>query len=254
MKVSRVIVAGLAYNCSEVILQNIRIVKDFVAQFDEAAIIVVENGSNDGTKEILKSRDDIDYLEVDDIIDANSYADKSPFGKDRISKLALLRNQYLEKIDEYNWQEAYVIIIDWDLKSFTKNTLNILYSKSIRKYGYVISANGYSFYFGFLKLYHDTFAVKSKFYYSHSLLGLYFLKLTVSGLLLGFQELRVRSAFGGIAVYQPNQLNGAKYKALPHNKGLLSFQCEHVALHEDIRKNEQMKGVLICGSAKLRYQ
>lgn len=254
MKVSRVIVAGLAYNCSEVILKNIRIVKDFVAQFDEAAIIVVENGSNDGTKELLKSRDDIDYLEVDDIMDPNSYADKSPFGKDRISKMALLRNQYLKRIDEYNWQEAYVIIIDWDLKSFTKNTFNILYSESIRKDGHVLTANGYSYYFGFLKLYHDTFAVKSKFYYSHSLLGLYFLKLIVSGLLLGFQELRVGSAFGGIAIYQPNQLNGAKYKALPYNKGFLSFQCEHVALHEDLRKNGRMKGVLICRSAKIRYQ
>ena len=162
MKVSRVIVAGLAYNCSEVILKNIKIVKDFVAQFDEAAIIVVENGSNDGTKEILKSRDDIDYLEVDDIIDANSYADKSPFGEDRISKMALLRNQYLEKIDEYNWQEAHVIIIDWDLKTFAENTFNILYSRSIRK----MDNNYCEWLFillRFIKLYHDTYALKVNF-------------------------------------------------------------------------------------------
>ena len=80
------------------------------------------------------------------------------------------------------------------------------------------------------------------------------MKLIVSGLLLGFQELRVGSAFGGIAIYQPNQLNGAKYKALPYNKGFLSFQCEHVALHEDLRKNGRMKGVLIRRSAKIGYQ
>ena len=74
MKKFNVVFAGCAQNCSEHIDHSLKNIRDYSSIFNDAKIVILENGSKDNTRQLLqKNLNNNDYLLIKDELNNYKY-------------------------------------------------------------------------------------------------------------------------------------------------------------------------------------
>jgi hypothetical protein len=225
-----VIFGGTCRNVSQYIAKNLDNINNAGSKFNSFVLIIYENDSNDGTRNILLNRKQQNYIYLfeDNVME-----------KRRTMRLQNGRNKILQEMKKMNHKNQYTYFIMLDMDETTVggsfvNTLDTCFVKYPLETWDVLTGNQ-------CNLYYDLWALRksgvidydcwrhdgSKTEEVNHLLSS--LKFTVRDELIP-----VDSAFGGIAVYKISSIENCVYVG-EYKDG--SEKCEHVEFHKSIREN-----------------
>ena len=249
MITKNILIAALARNCEDSLKVNIPLIEKFRAQFKWSEVVVVENDSIDGTKDLLNDWK-INCTNV--TIISNNYGTKTiPDKSDlivnpmtsvqRIDKMVSYRTIYLDYIKQVKHPIDLVIVIDIDVLqiSFTGliNAINAFDNKT----GAIFS-NGMSVMktpFGLSEIYYDIFAVweyplLNEFSYSTESIHKTFKSINRNVKKSPFYK--VISAFGGVGIYNYQAIKNLQYKTVLNPINQKEAICEHISFNQEIVK------------------
>jgi len=249
MNNKNILIAALARNCESSLRTNIPLIENLRAQFLWSQVVVVENDSIDGTKELLNDWK-INYDNV--TIISNDYGiktipDKSDLiinpmtSYQRIEKMVNYRNVYLDFIKEIKHPIDLVIIIDIDVIKISLTGLIDAVNSFNNKTGAIFS-NGMSVMntpIGLSEIYYDTFAVReypmlNEFSYSNESLHRTFKSINKNVKKSHFYS--VISAFGGVGIYNYQAIKDLRYKTVLNSINQKEAICEHIPFNQEIIK------------------
>lgn len=263
LKESTIIICSIVRNAERGLKANIPVVNELCSSFKDYRVVVYENDSTDGTKNLLRQWALCDKKRINVLLNdteaSNTIPSKSDvscnpfFSKRRIEKMARLRNFYMEYVDEKGWMADYMMIVDLDVAHlFAEPVISTL---KVNKDWDVVTAFGYSFSPRLSKRYHDGYALtmvgdenkpqtEAEIYSMPGILG----KLKVDD-----DWLKVYSAFGGLAIYKFEAIKGLRYEALPNEDSRVEVHCEHFSLCKQIHKRGYDNIYIVPGMV-LKYQ
>ncbi len=275
---SSIAICGLAQNCASKLGENITFLNMLRSYFESSLVIIVENGSKDATRKILNDCSEIDShililngdLSTQQLKSLNEEsrffipgksAPNPYYSMKRISRMAALRNQYLEKLSSINQSFDYLMVMDFDVDRISLQGVLNSFAQSDK--WDVVTAYGYSTSPFLLERYHDSYALipleqstrEGKLY--NNFLNEKFIK----SLQLKWRRLDknqeqlipVYAAFGGLSIYKYNLVQGIRYKVLPNLNERVEVYCEHVSLCEQLYKNGN-PNIVVNPKMRLRYQ
>jgi hypothetical protein len=244
-----ILIAALARNCEDSLRINIPLIEKLRAQFIWSQVVVVENDSIDGTKDLLNDWK-INYNNV--TIISNDYGTKTiPDKSDliinpmtsyqRIDKMVSYRNVYLDFIKEVKHPIDLVIVIDIDVIQISLTGLINAINSFEHKTGSIFS-NGMSVMktpFGLSEIYYDTFAVweyplLNEFSYSTE--SLYRTFKSINRNVKKSPLYNVISAFGGVGIYNYQAIKNLRYKTVFNPLNQKEAICEHIPFNQEIIK------------------
>jgi len=259
LKKMRLAVCGLARNCAAKLPANIQFIEALSAYFESTIIVVVENGSKDKTRTVLEnwaatcsSLHIIDgivpALENTPDTMANPY-----YAVKRISRLAALRNQYLDFLKTLDSAPDLVLVVDFDVDRISLE--GVLDSFSRAAEWDVATAYGYSVSPALRERYHDTFALVPLGQENTP---------QVEGQLKAIQRawkqektsdrlVPVYCAFGGLSIYKYQQINDLSYSVYPNTDQRVEARCEHFSIADKLQKNGYQQ-IVINPRMHLRFQ
>lgn len=263
---STIIVCSIARNAEKGLRCNIPVIDGLCKAFKDFRIIVYENDSIDGTKELLKAwhEKDVERIHVSlndtdpsqTIPTAESVPGVSPFFcHKRIDRMARLRNTYMEYVDKQGWKADFMIVVDLDVAQlYLDNILTSFESNiewdAVTAFGYSVSPKM------FTTRYHDSYAltvwedkdipqtedmiVENAYKYG---------KLKHND-----EWVRVASAFGGFAIYRFEAVKGLRYTvpALENGDSRVEVRCEHFSLYKQMIEHGYDR-IYINPAMKLKY-
>ena len=259
---STIIVCGIVRDCAYNLKRNISTINKFCELAKDYHIVIYENDSVDGTKDILlqwqKEQKNV-HVSINDF-NAITIPSKSTninrfFSRSRIEKMAKYRNFYLDYIEANSLKSDYIIVVDLDVKKIFLN--GVISSFAIEQEWDAIAANGYIYSLSawLKKRYNDAYALvesgkrdipqteksiaDNQYYWA-------FLKL-------GMPIIRVFSAFGGFTIYKSEALQRLKYKVLDNNDERVEVRCEHFSLYCQMADRGFDK-VYINPNMRVKYQ
>ncbi len=244
-----IIIAALARDCENSLRANIPLIEGLRAQFLWSQVVVVENDSLDGTKDVLNDWK-INYNNVHII--SNDYGTKTiPDKSDlianpmtsyqRIDKMVCYRNLYLDYIKAVKHPIDLVIVIDIDVIEISLDGLIDAVNSFDNKTGAIFS-NGMSVMktpFGLSEIYYDTFAVweyplLNEFSYSTESLARTFKSINKN--VKKSPLYSVISAFGGVGIYNYHAIKNLRYKMVLNPLNEQEAICEHIPFNQEIIK------------------
>ena len=164
---SSIAVCGLARNCASKLNENIEFIEELRAYFENSVVIVVENGSTDTTRQQLDQWSSsksglfiLDGVSVNDttqVIPTYSVSPNPYSSRSRITRIATLRNQYLEYLAALNQSFDYLLVMDFDVDQISLQ--GVLNSFSRINEWEVVTAYGYSTGPNLKERYHDSYAL-----------------------------------------------------------------------------------------------
>jgi hypothetical protein len=255
IKNDSIIIAGLARNSSNVIEKQIKVAQKLGRFFKEYKIVIFENDSEDGTREIIKklSKEDenihlinCDPYSHDCKLNESILYDMGCFSRYRIDKMATFRNKYMDYIEEHFSDYQYLLVQDFDIEGVLNipDILNVLNSsedelgndKLPSEEWSALAFNGRSplpSSLGSITMMYDAMAycrtkedlIQSK-NKNDGILDLSFKVL--DGLRINFTDkpLKVYSAFNGACLYKLKDVVDKRYQ--------LGWSCEHNSLHSQL--------------------
>jgi hypothetical protein len=249
MSKSSVAICSIVRNSNKSLIKTIPEIEKLRSKFKESCVIIFENDSIDNTKFTLKKWSENsnnvfvqcenynqDTIPKKDLNGVNKY-----FSFDRISKMVIYRNQYLEKLNELNSHYDYLIIIDLDIENFSIS--GISNSFGMADQWDVVTANGYSYSSSLKKRYHDTYALVEigKEFESQTEQSIFSNQKKWSFLRPGIPMIPVYSAYGGLAIYRYNLIKNKKYEVLDNFDSRVAVRCEHFSLHKLIHNKGNVR-------------
>ncbi len=263
IKNKSIIICGIVRDAEKGLRRNIPVINSLVRRFNDYKIVIFENDSVDSTKEILFNwqKDDADHFficaedkkAVKTIPNSNTVSSNPFFCKKRISKMVLLRNQYLDLINDKKWESDYLLVVDLDVAALDLDS--ILSSFKSNAEWDAVTALGYSTSPSLTKRYHDTYAL-TEYGDDKNPQTEYKIKMLANkyGKLIGQKEwVRVFSAFGGLAIYKFEAIKGLRYLLLDNNDPDVEVRCEHFSIYKQMAENGYNK-VYINPNMFLKYQ
>lgn len=263
LSTKELVICGIVRDAEKGLRVNIPIINDFVRYFHEYTIIIYENDSKDATKEILKKWSDEDDKHVHVFMDNLNQQKPTPksnivscnpfYSRKRITKMAYLRNQYMERLERMNIVADYLVIVDLDVAKL--NLSAILNSFNSEKEWNAVAANGYSLGPNLKRRYHDTYAL-TEFGDEINPQTENKIKLLAhkyGTLKNGDNWVRVFSAFGGLAIYKYEAIKGLRYQVLDNNDNRVEVRCEHYSIYKQMAERGYDK-VYINPAMILKYQ
>lgn len=260
---STIAICGLARNCDSKLAENICFIENLNAYFRESIVVVVENDSSDSTREILNnwaaSSQNVRVLNGD--IQKEKHETKEVgvnnpnpyYSRARISRMASLRNQYLDYLNRTSQSFDFLLILDFDVDRISLP--GVLNSLSRHKEWDVVTAYGYSVGPSFRERYHDTYALvpleeqdNSQNEASIKALQLPW-KLSKKDSVLK----KVYAAYGGLSIYKYTQIDSLRYQVLPNQDSKVEARCEHFSICEQLQKTNHAQ-IMINPLMHLRYQ
>jgi hypothetical protein len=246
MSKSRVVICGLLRDKAGRIPAIRERVDAITGYFKDYRVLIVENDSTDDTrKKLLEwASEDQKVLILGCGVNMAECSLKLPKTEghsvtwERITKMAHLRNTYLQYIYEYYYNWDYMIVWDMDI-------LGSIYVDGIASsFGYfgskkfkadAMCSNGI-YRWGFVPLYYDTYAHRDmgdKFHSSKKLIHDINKGLTTR-YMRGESPVQVRSCFGGFTIYRISSIikNHAIYGT---SKDGNNVDCEHVVLNKKLK-------------------
>ena len=238
---SRIIVGILARDCKDAVMQNRPEIQKLCACFGDYYIVIVENDSIDGTKEVLAKWRDEDPKVVLDTFDGIRERTEGK-SVSRIARMVSLRNRLLDDIRELPPSD-YIVFIDIDLYAFRSEGIVQGILSAPKDWGALL-ANGRNMLpnHKHLRLQYDTYALlkdtetwkdvteRSLSKYNQTKKGLYFDKRVQRN---AFYP--VASAFGGIGVYKYEAIKDINYQVVTLQENKSVALCEHIPFHNQIK-------------------
>lgn len=263
---SKIIICSIVRDAEKGLKRNIPVIDDLCRNFKDFRIIVYENDSKDGTKDLLQEwhekdqeRIHVSLNETDPsktIPSAKSVPGVNPFfSHKRIDKMARLRNMYMEYVDNHGWEADYLAVVDLDVAQLYLE--NILSSFNSEKEWDAVCAFGYSTSPRLKRRYHDTYALtlwdeKDEPQTEQKIKEM----ADRFGTLKAEDEwIRVASAFGGIAIYRFEAVRGLRYTvpALCNYDDRVEVKCEHFSLYKQMIERGYDR-FFINPAMQLKYQ
>lgn len=241
MKPCHLVFCGLVRNAEVNLRKNLERIEAIRPYFEKVSVIVFENDSSDGTKEVLQSyAARAEHVQVNMADYKRNPLDQGPYSRHRIDLMSTYRNQYLSALAELEAVD-YVCVIDLDvfhfdiapfLACFEDDTpWDVRSAFGINRVEYMWDYVFYDIY-AYAEL--DNYAVlpfhnfeEFKVHQSR----LYKKCRQANGLL------PVGSNFNGLALYRAEaMLCGVKYASAEANVEGVGSLCEHVVLHAGMRE------------------
>lgn len=249
MNNQNIVIAALARDCEDSLRINIPVIEELRTKFLWSQVVVVENDSIDGTKELLNdwklNYDNVNIISEDygtkTIPDRCDLIINPMTSYQRIDKMVFYRNLYLDYIKEVNHPIDLVIIIDIDVIKISLQGLTDVINSFDNKTGAIFS-NGMSIMrtpFGLSEIYYDIFAVweypmLGEFSYSTESLARTFKSVNKNVKKSPFYG--VISAFGGVGVYNYQAIKNLRYKMVLNPLNNQEAICEHIPFNQEIIK------------------
>ena len=259
LKKMRLAVCGLARNCASKLPATIRFIETLSTYFESTTIVVVENGSRDKTRVILNNwADSCSSLHIIDgkvpgeenasDTNANPY-----YSFKRVSRLAALRNQYLDFLKAQAVAPDFVLVLDFDVDRISLE--GVLDSFTREADWDVATAYGYSLSPTLLERYHDTYALVPLGEENILQLetGLKAIQRNWKQDIASSELVRVYSAFGGLAIYKYKQINNLRYDVCSNRDERVEARCEHFSIANELQKNGYQR-IVINPRMHLRFQ
>lgn len=246
---SKIILCSLARNISKVFEKTKSRFEYIGSQFQEYKIVVFENDSLDNSRELLASwtlsNNNVILLQCCDMGDCDCRLQTrtgygyGTFSKERLSKMAVYRQEYLNFVKKYFNHFDYMLVVDFDLDG----CINVdgLFDSIVKEEWGAIFCNGRVSFpgsFGMKTIPYDSMAVlfmeDDYMIKSYGLVKL--LKNTLKMELNGYNShyYEVKSAFNGYGLYRIKSLDGCSYVSN-------SNACEHINLAKCLHdKGEKM--------------
>lgn len=226
----------LARDCENNLQRNIPYIERYRGQFHHSIVIIIENDSRDGTKEIIKR-----WEQKSDGVIAQCQNHPEWAGLDRVSRIARCRNEYMTILREQKESYDYVIVIDMDVELCDNDFMEVI-NNAPSDFS-ALFANG-RYYLTFIKqrihsFYYDLYAYVP---YKSSTIELKRSELFNNGEVLE-KKLRKKkyvpcdSAFGGLAIYKTAAVKELSYSIFQnHRSSYYSVLCEHIPFNIECRK------------------
>jgi len=259
LKKMRLAVCGLARNCASKLPATIRFIETLSTYFESTTIVVVENGSRDKTRVILNNwADSCSSLHIIDgkvpggenssDTNANPY-----YSFKRVSRLAALRNQYLDFLKAQAVAPDFVLVLDFDVDRISLE--GVLDSFTREADWDVATAYGYSLSPTLLERYHDTYALVPLGEENILQLetGLKAIQRNWKQDIASSELVRVYSAFGGLAIYKYKQIIDLRYTVCPNGDERVEARCEHFSIANELQNNGYQR-IVINPKMHLRFQ
>lgn len=264
MKDNTIIICSIVRDAAEGLKRNIPVINNLCKEFKDYQIIVYENDSQDDTKEILQawSKTNPEHIHVS--LNMTDPAGTIPnvvskvganrfFCHKRIDKMARIRNNYMDYIEQHNWNADYLMVVDLDVAQlYLQPIINTLLEE---KEWDAICAYGYSLSPSFKHRYHDTYALtkweerdmvqtEKIIFGTNRTFDLYYKTK---------DWIRVASAFGGLAIYRFSAIQGLRYMALDNDDVRVEVRCEHFSIYQQMMERGYDK-FFVVPTMELLYQ
>lgn len=262
LKDESVIICGIVRDAEYGLKNNIPVISKLCRLFKNYQVVVYENNSLDNTKNILQKwmESDKDHIHciIDDYKIVKSHVGREVvvnpfFSSERITKMATLRNLYLEYIDEEGWNADYLIVVDLDVAQlYIEGIVNSLNRKekwdALLAYGYSTSPK-------LKRRYHDSYAL-----IENGMIDVPQTEFSIkenseryAKLCKGHNLLPVYSGFGGLSIYRFGALKSLRYEVIENNDPRVEVHCEHYGLLKQMHEHGYNK-IFINPDMKLKYQ
>lgn len=239
-----IIVCGIVRNAERGLKRNMPVMAELAKTFAGFRMILFENDSADGTKSVLKlwqsvMGDKLTVVSEDSgakkVIPKSGEVSCNPFYSDRrISKMAALRNQYMDYVSEKGLTADYLMVVDMDVAGISLKGVLSCFNLDVE--WDAVTANGYSLSPKLRRRYHDSYALTEYGDEMHPQTEEKILRLSEKYASLGPSDspVRVFSAFGGIAIYRFEAVDGLRYSALPNDDSRVEVRCEHFSIYRQM--------------------
>lgn len=245
---SNIIVCSIVRDAAMGLRNNRPVIDALCKLCNDYRIIIFENDSKDDTKYILTDWHNTAstkihiYLKDTDgkrtIPSTHETKNKDPFYSfychKRIDKMACLRNQYMQAIDDIKFEADYVIVVDLDVARLSLNGILTSFQSQIE--WDAVTAFGYSTSPRLKRRYHDTYALclwgdqdqpqtmdKIKTLDHHL------------GTLRPTDDwIRIASGFGGLAIYRFEAIKGLRYQVYENYDERVEVKCEHFSIYKQM--------------------
>jgi hypothetical protein len=242
-----IVIAALARDCENSLKTNIPLIERVREQFVWSTVVVVENDSVDGTKNLLNcwKMNSSNVTIISNDFGTKTIPDKGDVEVDpwtsyqRIEKMTGYRNLYVDHIKEIDHQVDLVIVIDIDIIEISVSGLVEVINSFDDTTGAIFS-NGVSVKrvpFGLSKIYYDIFAVweyPSSGVFTHTPNSLARTFKSINKNLKKSPFYKVISAFGGVGVYNYNAIKDLHYKTVSNPLDKRQAICEHIPFNQEI--------------------
>lgn len=262
LKNKSVIICGIVRNAEYGLKHNIPVINKLCSSFKNYQVVIFENNSVDNTKKILQKWMDSDKNHIHCIIDdykivkshvRSSFVVNPFFSSERITKMATLRNQYLDYVDKEGWNADYLIVVDLDVAQLY---LECIVNSFNRKENWdALLAYGYSTSPKLKRRYHDSYALIENEMIDEPQTELSIKQNSerYAKLCKNHDLLPVYSGFGGLSIYRFDALKSLRYEVIENNDSRVEVRCEHYGLLKQMHEHGYDK-IFINPDMKLKYQ
>jgi len=258
-----VVVCGIVRDAEAKLRRNIPVIRQFLSLCGDYRVFIYENDSVDLTKQILQEWHQTDplriHISVNDYNTSKCIPTQSPngvnpfFSRKRIERMAMLRNKYMEYVNDIGWSGDYLIVVDLDVARLSLD--GILSSFLTDREWDAVTAFGYSTSPRLRRRYHDSYALtlweeqkqpqKEESIIKNS--------YDLGNLKADDEWIRIASGFGGLAIYRFEAVKGLRYYVIDNTDSRVEVKCEHFSIYDQMIKKGYNR-IYINPAMKLKYQ
>ena len=238
---STVIICGIVRNAADGLKRNIPAVDQICSRFKDYRVVIFENDSTDGTKEILRdwqSRfmgkvfcmteniDDSSTIPIAGSVPGNRF-----FSEARNRKMVTYRNKYLQYIEDNDWDADYLMVVDLDIQKLFPDAVFSSFAQGPE--WDAVTAFGYSTSPKLRRRYHDTYIFQEWDRRGEPQTEQHMAQVALKygSLKPGDPWVRVAAAFGGLAIYRFDAVKGLRYKVIYNNDEQVRVYGDHYSLY-----------------------
>lgn len=208
-------VCGLCHNNARTLPNTLSRIEGLSAHFKEAALVVYENDSTDGTFSLLQKHPKIDLVSEN----LPLFKQFGPVAtRKRALHMALCRNKYLDVVKKSYSSYDYMVVTDMDLLDWKVE--GVLHSLSYMDKYDSLTANGLDKYQDKV-IYYDTWSLVRDMVVQN--------KRLCEPFSMESAPIGVDSAFGGLAIYKIPSIMSLSYGLWHDSFGV--YGSEHTGLH-----------------------
>ena len=241
-----IIICSIVRDAEYGLRNNIPIIQALCEKFKDYHIVVYENDSRDHTKTLLQEWHDLCPEKIHVLINDTDPTKTIPtenmvdganpfFSRNRIEKMASLRNKYMEYVEVQNWKADFLMVVDLDVSQLY---LEPILTSFAREDWDAVTAFGYSTSPKFKRRYHDSYALmeygeeqNAKSESNITMLAEKYGKLKPDD-----SWIRVDSAFGGVAIYRFDAVKNMRYQVLDNEDPRVEVKCEHYSIYKQMKE------------------
>ncbi len=241
IKTKKAAIAILARDCENTLKSNIKEINKLASYFNESEILVIENDSIDGTRSLLNKWET--RSENVTILDENvkyESDEREGSGRNRIYRMAELRNMYIAYFKEKARKFDYLIVVDIDLAIISADKVRSAIIHAPDDWAGIF-ANGRFYGLLFNKViwgkYYDNYAFVP-FHSKYNELNYGEIRINndlINASLKKLKYVPCISAFGGIGIYKFNYAVNSRYGTRKNKRSrYYQYISEHVPFNEQV--------------------